>query len=62
MIGYWTHFVTAGVPDFPGAPQWRPLNGYPANGPRMSFEPGGSHLTTAFEEDHQCPFWASVAG
>ena len=61
MIGYWTQFVATGIPGFPGAPVWPQLNGHPVDGPRMSFDSDGSRVSTTFERDHQCPFWAGLA-
>jgi len=60
MIGYWTQFVTTGVPGFPSAPVWPQLNGHPDDGPRISFDSGGARVSTSFEQDHQCAFWASA--
>ena len=60
MIGYWTQFVATGVPGFPGAPVWPQINGHPVDGPRMSFDSDGSRVSTTFERDHQCPFWAGL--
>lgn len=58
MIGYWSGFVVTGTPGFPGAPAWPRLGG--ADGPRMSFRPGGASVITTFERDHQCGFWAGL--
>jgi para-nitrobenzyl esterase len=55
MIDYWSRFVTTGTP------------GWPAQGPgdageRMSLQPDGNRVVTNFEQEHQCPFWASLKG
>ncbi len=62
MIGYWTHFVSTGVPGFPGAPAWPDLSGPGADRPWMFFGSDGPRVSTAssFERDHQCEFWASL--
>jgi para-nitrobenzyl esterase len=58
MIGYWSQFVSTGVPSAPEAPAWpRVENG---GGPRMSFDTDGSRISTGFEQVHQCDFWASL--
>jgi para-nitrobenzyl esterase len=60
MIGYWTQFISTNVPGIAGEPAWPQLNGHRADGPRMSFEAGGARVSTDFERDHQCPFWAGL--
>jgi para-nitrobenzyl esterase len=60
MIGYWAQFVSTNVPGFAGAPAWPQLNGHRVDGPRMSFEAGGARVSTDFERNHQCPFWAGL--
>lgn len=59
MVGYWTSFVSTGVPGVPGAPVWPALAG--ADGPRMSFGADGARMSTSFAADHQCAFWAASA-
>ena len=61
MIGYWSHFVSTGVPAVPGAPVWPEINGQAGEGPRMSFQSDGSRVIDTFEQDHQCRFWAGAA-
>lgn len=61
MIGYWSQFVSTGVPGARGAPVWPPVNDDPA-GPRMSLRPDGSRVITTFAQDHQCAFWSSLGG
>jgi para-nitrobenzyl esterase len=55
MIDHWSEFVTAGHPG----EQWPALDTDDA-GERMSLEPDGSRVENAFEQEHQCPFWASL--
>jgi para-nitrobenzyl esterase len=61
MVGYWTAFVTTGVPGAKGAPVWPEINDHASDGPRMSFQSDGSRVINTFEEDHQCRFWAAAA-
>ncbi len=58
MIGYWTSFVSTGVPGVPGAPVWPTVAA--ADGPRMSFGADGARVSTSFEADHRCGFWADL--
>lgn len=60
MIAYWSEFVTSGAPQAAGQPSWPAARGKHA--PWMSLRPGGSRITTTFEESHQCPFWATLKG
>jgi para-nitrobenzyl esterase len=60
MIGYWSQFVSTGVPGMAGAPVWPSINDHLMDRPTMSFEPGGSRVITTFGEDHQCGFWESL--
>ncbi|MBO0864004.1 MAG: carboxylesterase family protein, partial [Mycobacterium sp.] len=60
MMAYWSQFVTSGAPKAAGQPNWPPARGQHA--PWMSLRPGGSTITTTFEESHQCPFWATLKG
>ncbi len=62
MIDYWSHFVTTGTPEVTGAPFWPKVGNDPADRPRMVLQPDGSRLTSTFEDEHQCRFWASVRG
>ena len=57
MIGYWSSFVSTGVPTADGAPDWPALDNA---GTRMSFDAAGSRLSTSFRADHRCAFWASL--
>nr|WP_318276406.1 carboxylesterase family protein [Mycobacterium eburneum] len=57
MIAYWSHFVTTGAPKATGAPDW-PKAGH--DGPWLSLRTDGNRVTTSFEADHQCPFWAAA--
>ncbi|MET0701039.1 MAG: carboxylesterase family protein [Mycobacterium sp.] len=58
MVGYWSQFVSTGVPSASGAPAWPEVQRGGADGPTMSLRPDGSRVITTFESDHQCPFWA----
>lgn len=60
MIGYWSGFVSTGVPGMAGAPVWPPVDRDADVRPTMSFQPGGSRVITSFAEDHQCGFWAGL--
>ena len=60
MIGYWSEFVSTGVPGMGGAPVWPQLDPHAEARPTMSFQPGGSRVITTFAEDHQCGFWAGL--
>jgi para-nitrobenzyl esterase len=60
MIGYWSQFVSTGVPGMSGAPVWPPINDHLMDRPTMSFEPGGGRIITTFGKDHQCGFWAGL--
>jgi para-nitrobenzyl esterase len=59
MVGYWSQFVTTGVPRVPGLADWPKVTD-PATGPRMSLQPDGPRLIKTFDDAHQCPFWASL--
>ncbi|WP_099022890.1 carboxylesterase/lipase family protein [Mycolicibacterium palauense] len=61
MIGYWSHFVATGVPGYPGAPVWPALSG-PGGQQRMTFTAQGPRVRSDFGVEHQCPFWAGLAG
>jgi para-nitrobenzyl esterase len=58
MIGYWSQFVSTGVPSTGGAPAWPEVDRDGGDGPVMSLQPDGSRVITTFEADHQCTFWA----
>ena len=60
MIAYWTAFVTSGSPQTPGQPDWPTFDA--ATGKVLSLQPDGSRVVTTFEQEHQCPFWASLKG
>jgi para-nitrobenzyl esterase len=62
MIGYFSQFVSTGVPSAPGAPEWPRFDGDrpPDEAPRMSFDADGSRVTTGFVREHQCDFWADL--
>jgi para-nitrobenzyl esterase len=60
MIGYWSGFVSTGVPGMDGAPVWPQVDRNAQVRPTMSFQPGGSRVVTTFAEDHQCGFWAGL--
>lgn len=60
MIGYWSQFVTKGVPEAAGQPGWPAVGSHP--GPRMSLRADGTRVITNFGESHQCPFWAPLKG
>ncbi|CAN5647950.1 carboxylesterase family protein [soil metagenome] len=60
MMGYWSAFVSTGVPGMGGAPVWPQLDPHAEVRPTMSFQPGGSRVITTFAEDHQCGFWAGL--
>jgi para-nitrobenzyl esterase len=60
MIGYWSEFVSTGVPGMDGAPVWPQVDRNAEVRPTMSFQPGGSRVVTTFAEDHQCGFWAGL--
>ena len=58
MIGYWSRFVTTGVPDVTGQPDWPALN--PERPQRISLQTGEPTITADFAERHRCGFWASL--
>jgi para-nitrobenzyl esterase len=60
MIDYWSQFITTGVPQTEGQPDWPPLGADVAAQPRMSLQADGSRVVTTFGESHQCPFWANL--
>ena len=60
MIDYWSRFVTNGVPQAAGQPDWPALGADVAAQPWMSLQPDGSRVVTTFDESHQCPFWANL--
>lgn len=59
MIGYVSAFVADGVPAAADAPEWPRLEPV-AGATRMSFDAGGSRVSTGFEQEHQCDFWAGL--
>jgi para-nitrobenzyl esterase len=59
MVGYWSEFVTTGMPRAAGIAAWPALTNA-ATGPRMSLQPDGLRTLTTFDDAHQCPFWATV--
>lgn len=58
MIDYWSQFVTTGAPHVAGQPDWPKVR----DGRWMVLRTDDSRVTTGFEADHQCRFWASVRG
>jgi para-nitrobenzyl esterase len=58
MIGYWSQFVSTGVPGVKGAPIWPAVERGNQDGPTMSLQPDGSRVITTFGAEHQCGFWA----
>ncbi|CAJ1508371.1 carboxylesterase/lipase family protein [[Mycobacterium] burgundiense] len=60
MVEFWSEFVSTGVPAAAGAPAW-PAVLSEASDPRMSLQPDGSRVSTTFDRDHQCDFWADLA-
>ena len=62
MIDYWSEFVTTGAPRVANQLEWPELGTAPAAGKVLSLQPDGSRVITTFEQEHQCPFWASVKG
>lgn len=58
MIGYFSRFVTDGVPAAADAPGWPRREG--DTKAWMSFDADGSRVVTGFEQEHQCDFWAST--
>ncbi|CAN5275046.1 carboxylesterase family protein [soil metagenome] len=64
MIGYFSQFVATGAPAAPDAPEWPKFDGEGFDGgeaPRMSFDTDGSRISTGFDQEHQCEFWAGLA-
>ena len=59
MIGYFSAFVTDGVPAAADAPAWPPLEPAPG-GSRMTFDTGGSRVSTGYEKEHHCDFWSGL--
>ncbi|MCV6978793.1 carboxylesterase family protein [Mycolicibacterium pulveris] len=55
MIDYWSEFVATGSP---GA-GWPELSEAAAD-ERMVLSPDGNRVVTGFEEQHRCPFWATL--
>ena len=55
MIGYWSGFVTTGVPG----PDWPQMTDEQV-GQRMSLQPGGNRVVTDYEQKHECEFWAGL--
>jgi para-nitrobenzyl esterase len=62
MIDYWSQFVTSGAPRPGNQPEWPELGTDTAMGKVLSLQPDGSRVVTTFEQEHQCPFWASLKG
>jgi para-nitrobenzyl esterase len=62
MIDYWSEFVATGAPRVTNQLEWPELGTDPAAGKVLSLRPDGSRVITTFEQEHQCPFWASVKG
>ena len=60
MIDYWSRFVTDGVPQAEGQPDWPALGADLDAQPWMSLQPDGSRVVTTFDESHQCSFWANL--
>ena len=60
MIDYWSRFITTGVPNAEGQPDWPALGADPDAQPWMSLQPDGSRVVTTFDESHQCSFWANL--
>ena len=58
MIGYFSRFVTDGVPAAPDAPAWPRFEA--DQKAWMSFEAQGSQVVTGFGREHQCDFWADT--
>ena len=56
MVAYVSGFVSTGVPAAPGVPDWPALPGR-----RMSFDADGSRVSSGFEREHRCAFWAELA-
>lgn len=60
MQRYWTNFAKQGSPSSPGEPPW-PRFG--SNSQRMiSLIPPTPQAETGFAAEHQCGFWATLAG
>ena len=59
MIDYWTNFVKNSDPKTEGQPDW-PEAGDPPAVNRLSLQPDGSRLSTEFDNEHQCGFWAGL--
>lgn len=57
MVGYWSRFVATGSPG----DDWPAMRNGDA-GERMSLRPDGNRVVNTFEQEHQCPFWASLKG
>jgi para-nitrobenzyl esterase len=55
MIGHWSEFVSTGTPGT----DWPALRGGEPS-VVMSLQPDGNRVDANFEQEHQCPFWASL--
>ena len=58
MIGYWSGFVTTGVPAAAGLPGWPAFN--PQRPQRMSLQTGEPVVVADFAGRHRCGFWDSI--
>ncbi|HSA40466.1 MAG TPA: carboxylesterase family protein [Mycobacterium sp.] len=60
MIGYWSAFVTTGVPAVPGAPSWPAVADATGAGPVLSLRTDGSRPISDYAAEHRCEFWAGL--
>ncbi len=58
MLDFWSEFVRTGSPVGPGAQPWPAVRD--GADPRMSLQTGGSRVTTTFDDEHHCAFWAGL--
>ncbi len=60
MIDYWSGFVSTGVPNRDGLPEWPEVGEDASAENRLSLKPGDVTVMNDYGQIHQCAFWASV--
>jgi len=62
MIGAWVRFATSGNPNGGGEAAWRQFRGETSSGWYVQSLTSANWRPTAFAQDHDYPFWTSLAG